>query len=212
MIAAQIKQQKPADQLWLDETGMRIPYNRVKPYERLNERKLAVLAKSAIDLNTRLTAFKATLKETAEELYHAFLEGNNGKAPGKGKGGITLFNFNRSIKVEVDINDNIVLDEAFINLAKAEFDDVLNDAISDAKEWFKPILMDAFETSGGRLDYKKVLNLKRYKDRITDPRFHKAMDFIDKAIRKPSSTEYFRVWVRNEAGKYVDVQLNFSKI
>ncbi len=212
MTTAQIKQQKPTDQLWLDETGTRIPYNRVKPYERLNERKLAVLAKSAIDLNIRLKAFKSTLKETAEELYRAFLEDNNGRPPGKGKGGITLFNFDRSIKVEVDVNDNIVLDEAFISLAKEEFDHLLNDAIGDAKEWFKPILMDAFETSGGRLDYKKVLNLKRYKDRITDPRFHKAMDFIDKAIRKPSSTEYFRVWIRDNTGKYTDVQLNFSKI
>jgi len=198
--------------MWLDETAMAIPYNRVKHYERLNERKLAQLAKVAIDLNGKLDAFKQHLKATAQELYTAFLVGNDGKAPGKGKGGITLFNFDRSIKIEVDVNDNIVLDEAFINLAKAEFDDLLNDAIGDAKEWFKPIVMDAFETSGGRMDYKKVMNLKRYKDRITDPRFHKAMDFIDKAIRKPSSTEYYRVWIRDDAGKYIDVQLNFSKI
>jgi len=171
-----------------------------------------MLAKSAIDLNTKLTAFKNYINEVADELYQAFLDGNDGKAPGKGKGGITLFNFDRSIRIEVDVNDNIVIDEAFINLAKAELDDMLSEGLDGAKDFIKPLVMDAFETSGGRLDYKKVLNLKRYKDRIPDPRFNKAMDFIDKGIRRPSSTKYHRISVRNEAGKYVDVQLNFSKI
>ena len=72
--------------------------------------------------------------------------------------------------------------------------------------------MDAFSTTGGSLDYKKVLSLRKHADDIKDERFSKAMSFIDKSIRRPSSTEYFRIWVLNDAGKYIDVQLNFSKI
>ena len=70
----------------------------------------------------------------------------------------------------------------------------------------------AFTTSGGKLDAKNVLGLRRYADRITDPRYTEAMTLIDKAIRKPESKEYFRVWVKDNSGEYQDLQLNFSAL
>lgn len=212
MKTLKINQQKPADSIWKDENGMQIPYSRVKNYERMYERKLPALAKTALDINKRLTAFKADVKNTALELYDAFLKDNDGKAPGKGKGGITMFTFDRSIKVEVDVHDNITLDENFIGLAKAEFDELLKTALVDAKDFIEPIVTDAFETSGGRLDHKKVLGLKRHAHRITDERFHKALGYIDKAIRRVSTTEYFKISVQAENGQYHNIQLNFAKI
>ena len=207
-----INQQKSANEKWQDEAGDLIPYNRVRPYERLAERKLATMARKALGINESLTAFKKEVQETAEELYEAFLLGNNGKAPGKGKGGITLFNFDRSIKVEVTAHDKIEFDPNLIGLAKAELDELLKDGLGGAKEWIEPLVMSAFETSNGRMDHKKILSLKKHSDRITDERFHKAMAFIDKAIRRPSSKEYFRVWIRKNNGEYQDIQLNFSAI
>ena len=72
--------------------------------------------------------------------------------------------------------------------------------------------MSAFETSRGKLDTKKVLSLKRHASRIKDKRYHEAMDLIDKAIRKPESKTYFRVWEKDENGQYKSVDLNFSSI
>lgn len=208
----QINQQKPANGSWTDEAGSEIPYNRVKPSERLNERKLASIARKAIDLNERLTAFKDDVFAEVDEMFRVFIGENGGKLPGKGKGGITLFNFDRSIKAELKVSEAIKFDDNFITLAKEKLDDLLKDGLSGAAEFVKPLVMDAFKTSGGNLDTKRVLGLRRYADRVSDPRYAEAMTFIDKAIRKPESKEYFRVWVKNNKGEYVDIQLNFSAI
>ncbi|MBD3748538.1 MAG: DUF3164 family protein [Sphingobacteriales bacterium] len=207
-----INQQKSADGIWRDETGTAIPYNRTTKYERLAERKTAQLAKQAASINASLTAFKTAIKLEAEELYETFIEENNGKVPGKGKGNFICYNFDRTIKVEVSVSEPIKFDENFIVLAKAKIDEVVNDNLGDAKEWVREFVNDAFSSRNGGLDTKKVLSLRRYADKVNDARYNEAMSLIDKSIRKPESKEYFRVWVKDESGKYVDIQLNFSSI
>lgn len=207
-----VTQQKPADKKWLDEQGEAIPYDRTTTYERKAESNLAKLAKEALVINSRLAAFKSTIKATAEALYADFVKSNDGKTIGKGKGNITLYNFNRTIKLEVAVNEPIHFDEEYIKLAKAELDSLLKDSLKEVSSWIEPLIMSAFEKSRGELDTDKVLSLKKHAKRITDPRYHKAMEFIDQAINRPTSKEYFRVWVRNASGQYENIQLNFSAV
>lgn len=211
----QVRQQKPAHKAWGDEQGNLIPYNRITPYEKNAESTLSKMAKEAIALNEKLVAYKASLRAAIEKLYKEFVESNGGKIQGKGKGGITLYNFDRSIKVEVKINEPIHFDEEYIKLAKAELFAILDDELEGTSSWVKGLITDAFEKSRGELDTDKVLSLKKHASRVPDsikPRYNKAMELIDKAINRPTSKQYERVWVRDENGKYQDVQLNFSAI
>lgn len=207
-----ISQQKSSTPMWINEDDQAIPYNRVTKYERNCEKHTAKLAKAALEINTRLVDFKSNIQQIAEDLYQEFLEQNNGKAPGKAKGGLTLYNFDRSIKIEVSVQDSITFDENLIQLAKDKLDEVLEDGLNGAKDFVKPIVMAALSTKGGKLDIKNVLGLRRYEANVKDPRYAEAMALISKAIRKPKSKEYYRVWIKDESGKYVDVKLNFSAI
>lgn len=204
-----INQQKPSADKWMDESGSLIPYKRVTPFERNAEKKLSSIAKGAMDLNSRLIAFKTKVKEEVLTLFEQFVAENDGKA---GKGNKQLFNFDRSIKVELDVKENIIIDESFVSLAKGELEELVSDGLTGAQDWIEPLVMDAFNTAGGKLDYKKVLGLKKHQSRIKDARFDKAMDFISKGIRRPSSKQYFRVYVRDEAGEYQSIKLNFSDV
>lgn len=206
-----IRQQKPADKSWKDEAGMPIPFNRLTPYEKKAERTVAKVAKDALDLHTKLSSFKQQMKDAATELYADFLKENGGKI-GQNKGNVTLFNFDRSVKLEVKINDRIELDQNFINLAKDELDNMIKGLTADAQDSVQVLLQTAFETSGGNLDVKKILSLKKHSSRFKNPFWEKAMDYIDKSIRKPTSKEYFRVWVKADNGEYKDIQLNFSAL
>lgn len=207
-----VRQQKPADKTWFNESGTSVPYEYTRPYERVNERSLGSIAKEAITLNEKLTVFKTKAFDEAKKMYANFIAANDGKAPGKGKGGITLFNFDRSIKVEVSINEQIVFDDGFIQLAKAELDDLLTEGLQGAAVFIKPIVMKAFETPRGKLDTKRVLELKRHAADVNHPVYDKAMKFIDQAIRRPGSREYLTVWCKDDKGEYINIQLNFSAI
>ncbi|MDM8176869.1 DUF3164 family protein [Olivibacter sp. 47] len=206
-----IKQQQAKDKVWFDEAGTQIPYNRTTMYERNAERSTFKLATEALKIHEQLAAYKERVRKEAEELYKLFCEENGGKI-GKGKGNATFYNFDRSIKVEVSISEAITFDENTIQLAKEKLDEVLSDGLNGAKDFVKPLVMEAFQTSNGKLDTKRVLGLRRYTDRVRDNRYSLAMQLIDKAVRRPDSKTYFRVWVRDSNGQYKDIQLNFASI
>lgn len=205
-----ITKQKSSDKLWKDESGQAVPYDRTTKYERAAEVAIYRMATDAEKLHQALSDFKEGLRAEAERLYALFVK-ENGQI-GKGKGSVTFFNFDRSIKVAVKVNDQITFDEMTIELAKNKLDELLNDGLEGAKDFVKPLVMEAFHNTSGRLDTKRVLGLKKFSSRIKDPRYAEAMDFIDRAIRRPSTREYYQVWVRDENGEYQDIQLNFASI
>ena len=209
-----IIQQKPADKKWFNEAAEAIPYDRTKASERLSERKLAPLAKKRIALRDAIEKHKEECFATARELYAAFLAENDGvNNRSKGKGNIIRYNFDRSIKIEINVNEAIVFDESLLQLAKDTLDEMLNDNLSTVKDWLKPIIMAAFTTKKGKsLDTSRVLELLRHEESVPDERYKTAMRYIRQAIRKPKSKEYFGLFVRDEKGHYVDVHLNFSNI
>jgi hypothetical protein len=205
-----IQKQKSSDKLWLDEAGNTIPYDRTTRYERAAETAIHRLAVTAYDIHTKLAAFKDKVREEAERLYEMFTKENG--TIGKGKGGATFYNFDRSIKVMVKVNDQITFDENTIELAKEKLDELLMSGLEGAKDFIKPLVMDAFTKTNGNLDTKRVLGLRRHTSRINQPLYTQAMELIDKSIRRPSTREYFQIWVRDENGDYQDIQLNFASI
>lgn len=205
-----ISKQKSSDKLWTDEAGNHIPYDRTTKYERAAEVSVHKMAVEAQKIHEKLSTFKDLLRLEAERLYALFVT-ENGQI-GKGKGSATFYNFERSIKVMVKVNDQITFDENTIELAKEKLDELISDGLEGAKDFVKPLVMDAFNNSTGRLDTKRVLGLKKYSSRIKDPRYAEAMALIDRAIRRPSTREYYQVWVRDENGAYQDIQLNFASV
>jgi hypothetical protein len=205
-----ITKQTSKDKAWRDEAGNTIPFPRTTKYERAAEASVFSIANQAKRLHDGLAEFKEHVRAEADRLYELFTTENG--VIGKGKGSATFFNFDRSIKVAVKVNDQITFDENTIELAKKEMDELMAEGLEGAKDYIKPILMDAFSTSNGKLDTKKVLGMKKWRSRVNHPKFDRMCDFIDKAIRRPSSREYFQVWVRDENGEYQDIQLNFASI
>ena len=70
--------------------------------------------------------------------------------------------------------------------------------------------LNAFTTSKGRLDTKRILSLFTYK--ISHPLWMEAMDLIKQAMQTNSSVRYLTVSTRDENGKYNLLNLNFSNL
>lgn len=200
--------------LWTDENGITIPANRITKTEKLREARLEYLAKKAARLNAQLVEFKAEFASAADEIFAAIMA-ENGITKTTSKGNFLIKNFDGSIKAEVDVNERIEFDDAMILVAKAHFDEFLNIGASAVDEMIRELILDAFSTTRGKLDAKKVTSLVKYRTRIDAnkyPSFHKAIDAIERSISRPSSKRYFRISLRDTEGKYNAIDLNFSSI
>lgn len=204
-------QQKAKDGTWTDESGTSIPYNRITNAERIKERNSAKILKTALDINKRLNSFKEQVKSLCDEAYDSFMQECD--IAKETKGNFTWYNFNRTIKIEVSVNERIEFDDLTIEAAKIKFDEFLGENITSKNSFAKEMISAAFETQrAGKLDVKRVLQLTRYEKKINDPLFSEACDLINEAKRTPESKTYFRVWQQAVDGSYENIDLNFSSI
>lgn len=199
--------------MWRDESGVAIPYNRTTKTERLFERSTARIIKEAKLTHQRLAKLKALIAKLTTEAYVAFMsekEVNKAKPP---KGNFTMYNFDRSIKVEVNVNEPVVFDDLGIAAAKEKFDEFLEANVSATDNFIKQMILEAFETTRGRkLDTKRVMNLIRYRSKVDNPLFSEAVQLIEQSIRHPYTKTYYKVYERQDDGSYQHVELNFASI
>lgn len=205
-----IKKQKPKT-TWVDEAGHSIPWTHIKQVEKVNEAFTFFIAQKALKVSAQLKQFKADVIGSVDTMVAAFHDQYEGKKK-VFKGNYTLFNFDRSIKIEVHVGTPIKFDDMLIQKAKSVLDDFLKEGISAKHSFIKEMVLSAFETSRGQMDVKKIMALKKYSDRITDKRYTEAMRLIDSAIRKPKSETYYQVWIMNGSGKYENVPLALKDV
>lgn len=198
------------DQLWTDESGRQVPVKYIYKFDRLKEKNAATIVKKARKLHKDLSDFKAEIRKLCDDVYIAAMKEFGAKESEKGN--LVWYNFDRSIKIEVSVNERIDFDDLTIKACKERFDQFIDNNISAKVDFAKELVSDAFSTTRGKLDAKKVLSLLRYEEKITDPIFQEAIALLKKAIRRPDSRTYFRVSERDENGKYQTVDLNFSSI
>lgn len=198
------------DKFWKDETGMEIPVNRITKLERTMEKQAATVLKKAIQVNKQLSGFKTEIRDICKEVYALAMTERGAKPDAKGN--YIWYNFDRSIKIEVSINERIDFDDLTIKASKEKFDEFLDENIQGKTEFAKEMITDAFSTSRGKLDAKKVMTLLRYRNKEKDPKFQEAIALLEQSIRRPDSRTYFRVWQKDENGKYQNIDLNFSSI
>jgi len=203
--------QKQRDKTWIDESGMSIPYARTTPAERLKERHTAKLATSFEKYRAMGETVKGLAKKLCEDAYQADMR-DKGVEPSDKKGSYTFFNFDRSIKVERSVHGNPTYDMATIEAAKIKFDEYLNNNLTTSEDFIKEMVKEAFESRGGKLDKNRINKLIRYRTRTKNQTFIQACDLLSTAVRYPSKSIYYRVWTRDEDGKYKNIDVQFSSL
>lgn len=208
-----ILQHTSKDKFWIDESGTQIPYNRTTPIERKKEKHAAAILKKGQSVFKILSELKAAVREASEEVLNAEREASNVKLSEKGN--YTWYNFDRSIKIQVDVSEPIKFDEIKIASAKEKLMNLIRTNIS-GDDFIISIAEDAFQTSSGRLDPAKILGLRKHSSRIKNvvikAEWEAIMKQIDSSITRPKSKSYYKIWVKNTEGQYEGVELNFSNI
>ncbi len=200
-------------EFWTDEAGNKIPANRVTKAEKLRDKHAYGLAIKAWDLHKSLGDFKRVVKGVCEDVVAAVLAELK-RDPNK-KGNYTWYNFDQTIKVECDVNEAIRFDPILIEAAKEKLLEVISANIQ-GDDFIKEIVIDAFQTTSGKLDTRRVLGLRKHTSKIKTKairdEWEAAMALIDRSITRPDSKTYYRISVKNEEGEFVPVVLDFSSV
>lgn len=199
---------------WTDEAGIPIPVTRITKTEKLREKLSHKIAEAATSANETLKELKEMVRDASAEIYEQVILDNKVeiKEGKESKGNFTWYNFDRSVRIEVSINERIDFDESLIAVAKSKFEEFLKGNLEGTEEMVRELVMDAFNTSKGKLDSKKVLSLLKYRQRIKAVLFQEALTAIEQSIRRPDSKAYHRVALKNSEGGYDYIELNFSNI
>lgn len=196
---------------WLDESGKVVSFSTIKKSEKVYEKECYAIAQQALKVNASLVKLKSFIQKSVDACIAAFHADYAGKKT-EFKGNYTIRNFNDTIKVEISVSNPIQFDDLTIQKARDTFKEFLSDGVVTKDDTIKQMVLDAFETSRGKLDVDKIMSLKRYSDRISDKRWKQAMQLIDQAIRRPATATYYRVWVKDESGKYRNIPLALANV
>ena len=205
--------QTSKDVNWIDETGNSIPFNRTTKSERLKEKYSNKILKEAQNATEKLKSLRDLMDVAIGEILEECRIENSVKLDGKGN--FTWYNFNRSIRVEVNINELITFDEIKLESAKEKLSSLIRDN-TKGDDFILSIVEQAFQTTTGKLDTKRILSLKKHTSRIVNlsikNTWQEAMYLIDQSISRPSSKKYMKVYLKDETGEYQNIPLNFSNL
>ena len=210
-----VKIQTTKQPTWYNADGDAVPFRYVPPSDRKKEvhagailTKALMIEKDMQDLFSRMNkAFDEIRDMIAKEYEHAYK-----KPKPEGKGGMTFFNFDRSIKVEAKVDECVKWDQALITEALHLFNQYINQNMTEANELIAGLVKSAFANSKGMIDTGKVFQILKYEEKIKNRYFQEACSLIKKAQSIDKTKIYMRVWEKQDDGQYRNVNLQFSNL
>lgn len=146
-------------------------------------------------------------REISEYLQKAAQHEGLDEYPG---GGTTLWNFDMSKSVTVDISKKMVFDER-LRLAQAKINEVIESRSEGSDQLLVNLVNSAFKLNkAGEADYRQLLQLR--KQQCEDPLWKEAMELIANCMSLHSTKTYYYPKVKGDDGKMVTVVIDFASL
>ena len=202
------------DSIWTNAAGDAVPVKFVPKADRIKETLAAKLHRAALAVERDILQFHALISEAFDQVSKMVKEEYEIKynKQKKSKGSFTWFSFDRSLKIEADVNEIVKWDNALMTEAKLQLDSYITSNMSEANELISGLVTSAFSSSKGMIDTGKVFQILRYQDKIKAKSFQKACDLMKQAQSIDKTKLYMRVWEKQEDGQYRNINLNFSSL
>lgn len=165
--------------------------------------------KRAKKLHEQLAKFKGMTQKEALDIFDLKLK--KGKVSDD-QINFTLSNIERTEKVEVTTSLLSKIDDAAVQSAHRILSEFLDDGVNAKESAIKQMIMDAFKTSRGKLDYKRLNSLQAYRDQIADKRFKQACDILADGIYLDQTRTYMKFHYKDDDGTQNTIDLNFSSV
>lgn len=207
--------EKHPDGYLADSYGRLVPLSTIEPLDLLRNDTVNRIIAQANAVQTTLRDFK----ETAMSDIAAFLEiaanQYNVKMGGR-KGNLSLVSYDGRFKVLVAVSDSLNFDER-LQIAKQLVDECIHAWAKDSNDNIKALVEHAFQTDKkGKINTARVFSLMRLK--IDDEKWQTAMKALKDSIQITSTSEYLRLYQREEGEeeggvqKYKQIALDIASV
>lgn len=195
---------------WENGRGEFVPETSVKPLDKLRDGFVRGLFAKAKEQHDQMAMLKRHLIEEID----AFLElsfDEYGEKPRSVKGNLTYYCFDKRLKIEVAVGEQITFDER-IQIAKEKIDRCIRKWGDGAHPALMTLINEAFQVDHtGKISSSRVLGLRKHN--IDDIDWREAMDAISDARDVRVTKRYIRFYERNDAtGEYRHVSLDMASI
>lgn len=210
-----IKFHSPKDSTWTNAAGDPVPVKHISKSEKMKEAIAARLYKKAMKMEEALVELFADMQQANMEIDAALrndYELKTGQKKKAGKGGLTWYSFDGGIKVETNVNEYLKFDDGLMKEAQVLLNEYIGSRLNEDQKLIAAIATDAFSTSKGGFDPRKVFNLLKYEGQVKSTRFSKVCELIRNAQRIDKAKAYYRISVRQPDGNYRPIKLNFSSL
>lgn len=189
--------------------GYLVPEDLIKPVDKLRDDVVLKIIENARVVRQQMAAFK--IEAMAEVADFVDLSASEyGVEYGGAKGNVLLTSFDGRYQVRRAIGDHRVFDER-IQAAKKLIDECVIEWSDGASSNLRALVEHAFRVNKqGRIDVNQVLSLRQLD--IDDPRWNKAMEAIADSIQVTGTSQYLRIYERQQNGKYQQISLDISGV
>lgn len=209
-----IKIHTAKDSTWTNAMGDVVPVKFVPQSDKVKETLAGKVLKAALNAEAVLLSLHAMMDQAFTDVSSMIKQEYElkNKKKKEGKGSLTWFSFDRSVKIEADMNEIVKWDGALMTEALELLNQYISANMTEANELISGLVKSAFANTKGMIDTGKVFQLLKYEDRIRAKAFQKACELMKKAQSIDKTKLYMRVWAKETAGDYRNVNLNFSSL
>lgn len=179
-----------------DARGALVPVELVKAADKLQDEVVRKVMRFAEELSAQIARFK---QHTFADLngFQSLLEQEYGARAGGAKGNVSFMSFDGTLKVQVQIADQISFGPQ-LQEAKKLIDACLLEWGAESRAELRALVNRAFNVEKeGQINRAELFSMLRLE--IEDPRWSRAMDAIRDAIRVTGTKEYVRFYRRDSA-------------
>jgi hypothetical protein len=201
--------------IWTDASNASVPVKFVPEMDKKKETVAAKLYKASKAVEKSLNELYDMMHEATEQVKQMVKQEfdlKDKKGRGKGKGSITWYNFDKSLKIEADMNDIVKWDDSMMTEAKDLLNEYLDKSLGEDKQLIKELVTSAFSNSKGTIDTSKIFQLLKFESRIKSAKYTKACELMRNAQGIDKTKLYMRIWEKMEDGSYRNINLNFSSL
>ncbi|WP_436204273.1 DUF3164 family protein [Astrobacterium formosum] len=179
-----------------DGAGRLVPLETVNPRDKLTDEQVRKIMDFARKLSAQIKRFKDHTFDDLNALQALFDQEYGAKAGGP-KGNVSFVSFDGTLKVQVQIADQIVFGPE-LQAAKKLVDECLVEWGAESRPELRAIVNRAFAVEKeGQIDRAAMFSLLRLD--IADERWLRAMDAVRGSIRVMGSKAYVRFYERDAA-------------